>query len=263
MRPQARRKPLNVSALLPAAVVAALFLAWALAVEIFAIPVYILPSPQRIVVALWEIRDTVAMHAAATLGTILAGFALSIVVSLPLAAYLTLSAFGRAAIYPLLILSQSIPKVALAPILVLLLGTNVLPKIVITFMVAFFPLVISSATGFGATPKELIELGRSLQTNRWKEFLRIRLPYAIPFVFSGLKMAITLSVIGAVVGEFVAADRGLGFLMTSSLAFFNTPVGYGAIVVLSLLAMILFQLVVLAERLLFPWSARMQTGAGR
>jgi NitT/TauT family transport system permease protein len=87
--------------------------------------------------------------------------------------------------------------------------------------------------------------------------LRIRLPYAVPFIFSGLKMAITLSVIGAVVGEFVAADKGLGYLMTSSLAFFNTPVGFGAIVVLSLIAMVLFQIVVLFERIFFPWSQRM------
>jgi NitT/TauT family transport system permease protein len=256
---RARLRRNSKTALLPAAVVAALFGVWALAVELLEIPVYILPSPARIVSAIWEIRDTVAMHAGATLFTVLAGFTLSLVVALPLAAFLTLSPMGRAAIYPLLILSQSIPKVALAPILVLLLGTNALPKIVIAFLVAFFPLVISAAAGFAATPKELIELGRSLRANRWRELWRIRLPFAIPFVFSGLKMAMTLAVIGAVVGEFVAADRGLGFLMTSSLAFFNTPVGYGAIMVLSLMAMLLFQLVVLAERVLFPWSVRRQT----
>lgn len=256
---RARLQRNSKAALLPAAVVAGLFGVWALAVDLLEIPVYILPSPARIVSAIWEIRDTVAMHAGATLFTVLAGFTLSLVVALPLAAFLTLSPMGRAAIYPLLILSQSIPKVALAPILVLLLGTNALPKIVIAFLVAFFPLVISAAAGFAATPKELIELGRSLRANRWRELWRIRLPFAIPFVFSGLKMAMTLAVIGAVVGEFVAADRGLGFLMTSSLAFFNTPVGYGAIMVLSLMAMLLFQLVVLAERVLFPWSVRRQT----
>jgi hypothetical protein len=138
-------------------------------------------------------------------------------------------------------------------------GTNILPKIMITFLVAFFPLVIATSAGLSATPRELIELGRSLQATRLKELVRIRLPFAIPFVFSGLKMAITFSVIGAVVGEFVAADRGLGYLMTSSLAFFNTPLGYGAIVILSLLAILLFQSVVVLERVLFPWSVRMRT----
>jgi NitT/TauT family transport system permease protein len=104
-----------------------------------------------------------------------------------------------------------------------------------------------------------VELGRSLQATRLKELLRIRAPYAIPFIFSGLKVAITLSVIGAVVGEFVAADKGLGFLMTSSLAFFNTPVGFGAIMILSIMAMALFHLVEVAERIFFPWSTRMRT----
>lgn len=231
---------------------------WDLSVRVFAIPVYLLPSPGRILEVVWEHRAEVWVHSQATLFTVLAGFALSIVTAIPLAAILTLSPLGRAAIYPLLVLSQSIPKVALAPILVLLLGTNILPKIIITFLIAFFPLVISTAAGLAATPVELLELGCSLKANRIKELFRIRLPYAIPFLFSGLKMAITLSVIGAIVGEFVAADQGLGYLMTSALAFFNTPLGYGAIVVLSLLAIILFQAVCLVERVFFPWSLRMQ-----
>lgn len=238
---------------------ALLFALWQLAVDLFSIPVYMLPAPDDIARALWSVRTTILGHAGATLVTVLAGFALSIVTAIPLAALLTLSRTARAALYPLLILSQSIPKVALAPILVVMLGTNIMPKIAITFLIAFFPLVIATASGLAATPKELIELGRSLQATRLKELWRIRLPFAIPFIFAGLKMAITLSVIGAVVGEFVAADVGLGFLMTSSLAFFNTPVGFGAIVVLSIMAMALFQAVVLAERLLFPWSVRMRT----
>lgn len=235
-----------------------LFAVWEASIHLFDIPIYLLPSLGDIVGALWEDRGTVLAHTGATLLTVLSGFLLSIVTAIPLAAILTLSPLGRAAIYPLLVLTQSIPKVALAPIFVLLLGTNILPKIIITFLIAFFPLVISTAAGLAATPTELLELGRSLKANRVKELFRIRLPYAIPFVFSGLKMAITLSVIGAVVGEFVASDQGLGYLMTSALAFFNTPLGYGAIVVLSLLAIILFQIVCLVERLFFPWSLRMQ-----
>ena len=246
-------------ALAPVAVIVALLIAWQLGVDWFSVPVYLLPSPTRIVGAVWAVAGEVAAHAGATLLTIFAGFLLSILTALPLAAVLTLSATARAAIYPLLVLSQSIPKVALAPILVLVLGTNILPRIMVTFLVAFFPLVIATAAGLSATPRELIELGRSLQATRLKELFRIRLPFAIPFVFSGLKMAITFSVIGAVVGEFVAADRGLGYLMTSSLAFFNTPLGYGAIVILSLLAIVLFQTVVVLESILFPWSARMRT----
>jgi NitT/TauT family transport system permease protein len=245
--------------LAPVAVLVSLLALWQLSVDWFSVPVYLLPSPTRIVAALWAVAGEVAGHALATLLTIFAGFLLSIVIALPLAALLTLSPAARAALYPLLVLSQSIPKVALAPILVLVLGTNILPKIMITFLVAFFPLVIATSAGLSATPRELIELGRSLQATRFKELVCIRLPFAIPFIFSGLKMSITFSVIGAVVGEFVAADRGLGYLMTSSLAFFNTPLGYGAIVILSLLAILLFQTVVVLENVLFPWSARMRT----
>jgi NitT/TauT family transport system permease protein len=236
-----------------------LLIFWQAGVTLFAVPVYLLPSPAAIAVAVWNAPGSVAMHTQATLLTVFAGFVLSIVTALPMAAVLTLSPLARAAIYPILVLTQSIPKVALAPILVLALGTNILPKILIAFTVAFFPLVIAAAAGLSATPKELIELGRSLQATRLKELVRIRLPFAVPFIFSGLKMAITFSVIGAVVGEFVAADRGLGYLMTSSLAFFNTPLGYGAIVILSLMAILLFQTVVMLERVLFPWSTRMRT----
>jgi NitT/TauT family transport system permease protein len=243
---------------LPIVVVVVLLVLWEALVPLLAIPVYILPAPSRIAASVWAMRGLVAMHTMATLWTVLAGFALSIVLALPLAAFITMSWFGRVAVYPLLILSQSIPKIALTPILVLLFGTNVLPKIIITLLVAFFPLVVTTATGLSAVPKELIELGRSLHATWWKQLFWIRFPYATPFIFSGLKMAITLAVIGAVVGEFVAADRGLGFLMTSSLASFNTPVAYGAIVVLSLMAMALFQTVVITEQLLFPWSARVQ-----
>ena len=258
-RSSARRRRNAAYAAAPVVVIVALLALWQAVVSAFAVPVYLLPSPAAIVIAIGDVPGVVADHALATLVTVFAGFALSIVAALPLAALLTLSPLARAALYPLLVLTQSIPKIALAPILVLMLGTNILPKIMITFLVAFFPLVIASAAGFSATPPELIELGRSLRASKRKELLRIRLPYAIPFIFSGLKMAITFSVIGAVVGEFVAADRGLGYLMTSSLAFFNTPLGFGAIVILSLLAIALFQAVVVAERLLFPWSMRMRT----
>jgi NitT/TauT family transport system permease protein len=159
------------------------------------------------------------------------------------------------AIYPVLVITQAIPKVALAPLLVIMLGANELPRVVITFLVAFFPLVIASATGLMSVPNELIELGRSYKISLWQELTRIRLPYAVPMIFSGLKVAITLSVVGAVVGEFVNADRGLGFLIVSASAFFQVPVAFGALVLLSLMGVVLFQIIVVIERIFFPWSA--------
>ena len=126
---------------------------------------------------------------------------------------------------------------------------------VVTFLVAFFPLVIAIAAGLTSVPADLLELGRSYKATRWQELARIRLPYAVPFIFSGLKVAITLSVVGAVVGEFVAANRGLGYLITSSTAFFKTPVAFGAMILLSIMGIVLFQALVIVERVFFPWSA--------
>jgi NitT/TauT family transport system permease protein len=185
---------------------------------------------------------------------VLLGFAVSVIVSLPLAVLITASPVIANAVYPLLVLTQAIPKVALAPILVVMLGSNELPRVVVTFLVAFFPLVLSIAAGITAVPPELIELGRACKASRWRELWRIRLPYAMPFVFSGLKAAITLSVVGAVVGEFVNADRGLGYLIQTSTAFFQVPLAWGALVLLSLMGIVLFQLVVIVERVFFPWA---------
>ena len=175
-------------------------------------------------------------------------------VSLPLAVLLTSSPLIAAAVYPLLVLTQSIPKVALAPILVVVLGTNELPRVVVTFLVAFFPLVLSIASGLMSVPPELIELGRACRASRWSELWRIRLPYAVPFIFSGLKAAIALSVVGAVVAEFVNADAGLGYLIVTSTAFFKVPLAWGALIILSIMGIVLFQIVVVVERIFFPWS---------
>jgi NitT/TauT family transport system permease protein len=148
--------------------------------------------------------------------------------------------------------------VALAPILIVALGANEMPRIIVTFLVAFFPLVVSSVAGLLAVPPELIELGRACRAGRFQELLRIRLPFAVPFVFGGLKVAAALSVVGAVVAEFVGADAGLGYLIQTSMAFFRTPLAFGAVVMLALMGIVLFQAVALTERLLFPWSSSVE-----
>lgn len=240
---------------LPTAVLIGIAVVWEASVWLFKIPVYLLPAPSVI----WT--DSVAMggvimgHTLATLHTVIMGFFVSIVVSLPLAVALTSSRIVANAIYPVLVITQAIPKVALAPLLVIMLGANEIPRIVVTFLVAFFPLVIAIATGLLSVPSELIELGRSYRISLWQELYRIRLPYAVPMIFSGLKVAITLSVVGAVVGEFVNADKGLGFLIVSASAFFQVPVAFGALLLLSFMGVVLFQVVVIIERIFFRWSA--------
>ena len=253
-----RRTNMGQDVLLPISVFVGLLVVWEAAVQLFNIPVYLLPAPTVIWTETVAIASTIGNHTVATLGTVVVGFFISFAISLPLAVFMTSSPLISSAIYPLLVLTQSIPKVALAPILVVMLGANELPRLVITFLVAFFPLVIAIAVGLLAVPDELIELGRSLKASKFQELYRIRLPYAVPFIFSGLKVAIALAVVGAVVGEFVNADKGLGYMIITATAFFKVPVAFGALILLSIMGVVLFQVVVIIERIFFPWSAANQ-----
>jgi NitT/TauT family transport system permease protein len=238
----------------PVAALIVFVLLWEVVCRVFSVPAYLVPTPSAIWVDTWKLAGQVSMHTLATTQTTLLGFLASLIVSLPLAVLLTASPAVANTVYPLLVLTQSIPKVALAPILVVIFGSNEMPRVVVTFLVAFFPLVLSIAAGIASVPPELIELGRACRASRWRELWRIRLPYAVPFIFSGLKAAITLSVVGAVVGEFVNADKGLGYLIVTSTAFFQVPLAWGALVLLSLLGIILFQAVVIIEQVFFPWA---------
>jgi NitT/TauT family transport system permease protein len=239
---------------LPIATIALLFLLWEAVCRLFSIPGYIIPSPSAIWTETSALPGVVGWHTLVTGKTVLLGFLVSVLVSLPLAVVLTSSPIVAAAIYPLLVLTQAIPKVALAPILVVVLGTSELPRVVVTFLVAFFPLVLSISAGLVSVPPELIELGRACRASRWTELWRIRLPFAVPFIFSGLKAAIALAVVGAVVAEFVNADAGLGYLIQTSTAFFKVQLAWGALLILSIMGIVLFQIVVAIERIFFPWS---------
>jgi NitT/TauT family transport system permease protein len=149
---------------------------------------------------------------------------------------------------------QSTPIVAIAPIIIVTLGASDLPRVVITFLIAFFPIVVSTVTGLLSTPDELVELSRSLRAGRAREILHVRLPFALPHLFSALKISSTLAVIGAVVAEFVAAERGLGFFIAFSTSFFKIPNAFAGLVVLVAISLVLFRLVGLAQSFLAPWS---------
>ena len=253
--PKKKRAAALYEVVVPLLATIAAFVVWEGICRAFKVPAYLVPAPSEIWRETMAIGSTVTGHTLATLKTVMLGFVVSILISLPLAVLLTASPAIAAAVYPFLVWTQSIPKVALAPILVVLLGTNEMPRIVITVLVAFFPLVISIATGLLSVPPELIELSRSCRASKLSELMRIRLPYAIPFIFAGLKVAISLAVVGAVVAEFVNADAGLGFLIQTSTAFFKVPVAFGALIILSVMGVVLFQIVVIAERVFFPWSS--------
>lgn len=253
-KPRKRRGATYHEVVVPLLTTIAAFGLWEVGCRVFEVPSFLIPAPSEIWRETIAIGPSVAGHTLATLKTVMLGFIVSIIVSLPLAVLLTASPAISAAIYPLLVWIQSIPKVALAPILVVLLGTNELPRVTITMLVAFFPLVISIATGLMSVPPELLELSKACRASKLSELWRIRLPYAIPFIFAGLKVAISLAVVGAVVAEFVNSDQGLGFLIQTSTAFFKVPVAFGALIILSIMGVVLFQLVVIVERVFFPWS---------
>jgi NitT/TauT family transport system permease protein len=230
--------------------------AWEAAVHAFAIPVYLLPAPSRVWTEMRTILPHLPGNVAATLATVLLGFLASLLLAVPLAVAIASSPAIARATYPLLVMTQSTPIVAIAPILVVILGTGQLSRTTVAFLIAFFPLLVSTVTGLLATPKEVSDLSRSLRASFLQDLWLIRLPAAPPFIFAGLKVAITLSVIGAVVAEFVTANAGLGFLITQATAFFNVPMAFGSVILLAVMGITLFGSVVLVERVFFPWSAR-------
>ncbi len=244
---------LGAEYLLPVATLALLVLLWEVAVRLFKVPTFVLPAPSLIAKEGWAHRAHFPRHTWTTLWEALAGFGLSIAIGVPLAVLIAASRLLRNTIYPLLVISQSVPKVAIAPLIIIFLGIGETPKILIGFLVAFFPIVVDTATGLNAVPPELIDLSRSLKASRFQEFVKIRFPTAVPFIFSGLKVAVALSVVGAVVGEFVAADKGLGYLIVVTTSFWKTPLAFAALVLLSLMGIILFALVALVEKICFRW----------
>ncbi|MGH7264115.1 MAG: ABC transporter permease [Candidatus Rokuibacteriota bacterium] len=239
--------------LLPAATLVVLVLAWEAATHLFRIPTWILPAPSHVAAEAWNHRAQLPGHAWRTLWETLAGFGLSILVGVPLAAMIASSPLLHNTIYPLLVVTQSVPKVAIAPLIVIFMGVGDMPKILVAFLVAFFPVVVDTATGLNAVPPELIDLSRSLKASRFQEFVKIRFPTAVPFLFSGLKVAVALSVVGAVVGEFVQADKGLGYLIVVSTTYWRTGLAFAALVLLSLMGIALFAAVALVERVFFYW----------
>lgn len=234
---------------------AGVILFWELAVRLFAVPSYLLPSPSSIFNAFSSIGiDRWGLHLWATLRVAMIGYVLSIAIAIPLAIVMMRSPLLSKTLYPLLVVIQSTPVVAVAPIIIVVLGAGDAPRVVITCLITFFPLVVSTATGLAATPTELIELSRSLRAPAFREITQIRLPFAVPYIFSALKISITLAVIGAVVAEFCASEAGVGYFIQFSTSLFKLPQAWAGLFVLAALSLILFQAVLLVQKLLFPWS---------
>jgi NitT/TauT family transport system permease protein len=173
-----------------------------------------------------------------------------------LAVAVVYSPFLQNTIYPILLALQSMPKVAIAPLLVLWIGFGAMPKILVVFLVCFFPIIVATASGLSAVPPALMDLIRSLSATTFQTFVKIRFPTAIPHIFVGLKIAITFAVIGAVIGEFVGSDQGLGYLILISTSQSRTPLAFGALLILTIMSIVLYYAIEFLERLVVPWAPR-------
>ncbi|OEF25555.1 ABC transporter permease [Vibrio rumoiensis] len=240
---------------LPTLAMIAILPIWEIVCRVFSIPSFILPSPSAIADAFMQVSaERWLDNLWATLRIALLGFGLSLLISIPLAIMMVSSKFLTKAVFPLLVIVQSTPVVAIAPLLIVILGTGDAPRLVITCLITFFPLVVSATTGMLSTPPELIELSKSLNVSSTKTIWQIRLPYAIPHIFSGIKVAITLAVIGAVISEFVAAEKGLGYFVQFSTSYFKIPQAFAALVFLSAVSMLLFKSTHWVQKAFFAWS---------
>jgi NitT/TauT family transport system permease protein len=238
--------------LYPVGVVLGVLAVWEAATRMLGVPAFLLPPPSAIGVSFMANAPLLLFHGWITTAEILLGFALSIVVGIPLALAIFLWPVFSRAILPLLVSSQAMPKVAVAPLLLVWFGFGLLPKVLIAFLIAFFPIVINTAVGLASIEPEKIYLARSMGFGATATFFKIRLPNALPAIFGGLKISITLAVVGAVVGEFVGGDAGLGYLLMVANGSMDTQLLFAGIVALTVLGVVLFLLVELAERLAIP-----------
>jgi NitT/TauT family transport system permease protein len=239
---------------LPVLTLCLLVVAWQLTTWLYKVPVWLLPSPIDVTQTSIKWASILPAHTAVTLYETLVGFAVAIVIGLPTAVLIAYSPIMQRTIYPIVLASQSVPKVALAPLLLMWVGYGQAPKIIIVFLVCFFPIVVSSISGMNAVPAAMIDLVRSLSASPMQVFLKIRLPSAMPYIFVGLKVAVIMAVTGAVVGEFVAASAGLGYLILMSTQQFNTALAFASMFILTAMSIILFYSLDGLEHLVVPWA---------
>jgi ABC-type nitrate/sulfonate/bicarbonate transport system permease component len=240
-------------ALPSAAVVAALLVAWEAYVDLVGVSPLVLPSPTRIVSALWDFRETAVAQTIPTVVETVVGFAVSVVAAVVVAIAMDQVPAVRRALYPLLVGSQTIPIVALAPLLVLWFGFGLLPKVLVIVLVTFFPITVSLLDGFASTEGEATDLLRTFGATRSQAFAKLRWPAALPSLFTGLRISVTYAVVAAIFGEYVGAFEGLGIWMQTSRNAFRADLVFGAILIASVLSIGLFLLVGALEALAIPW----------
>jgi ABC-type nitrate/sulfonate/bicarbonate transport system permease component len=228
-------------------------LAWEALVRVLGIDPIVLPAPSRILSALWDARAVAAGHALTTLLETVVGFAVSVVFAVGAALVMDSIGWVRRAVYPILVASQTIPVVAIAPLLIIWFGIGLVPKVLVVVLVTFFPVTVALLDGLAGTERDAASLLQTMGASRSQILLKLRLPGALPSFFTGLRIAVTYAVIGAIFGEQVGAVNGLGIWIILSKNLFRTDLVFGAILVTAVLTLCLWLLVGVVERLTIPW----------
>src|SRR5213076_3535571 len=213
---------------------------WDVTIRLAKIPPYLIPPPLAVAKQLFAEWPMLWRETLPTLYATLGGFALSALIGVPIAMWIAYSRLVESFVYPLLVFSQSVPKVAIAPLFVVWFGFGITPKIISAFLLGFFPIVVSTVVGFKSVEREMLDLAHSMKATKLQIFMRISLPHALPSIFAGLKVSVTLAVVGAVVGEFVGSNSGIGYVLQIANGNFDLPLMFAALFVLSMMGVILF-----------------------
>ena len=239
---------------LPALLIVLSILAlWEAYVRIFDVQTWLLPAPSAIAVALFQDAGLLWYHTRATLTEIIVGFGVALACGVLLATAIGMSRTLERALYPFIIASQTIPIIVIAPMLLIWVGYGLAPKVIVVALISFFPIVVNMVDGLKSVDRDMVNLMRTLGANRRQVFFKVQVPTSLPYLFSGMRVAIAVSVIGAVIGEWVGSSEGLGYLMLRSKPQFLTERVFASIVILSALGIGLFASVGLLERLAIPW----------
>ncbi len=254
MRPRLRAWRAPAAVIVGGLVIWELAAQWHVLADLFSIEDFLIPSPTEIAEALWLDRALLAEDAWVTLQEVVLGFALALALGITFAVVLHLSPTMRRAFYPILVASQTVPPVAIAPILVVWFGFGIGPKLLLVALICFFPITVNTFDGLRSVDPELLKMMRTLGASRMQTLRRAEFPWALPFAFSGAKIAIAVAVIGAVFAEWAGSDSGLGHLILVSSGELSTALTFAAITVLSAMALSLFALLSLLERRVVNWK---------
>jgi NitT/TauT family transport system permease protein len=240
----------------PLAAFVLLLVLWEAAVNVFQVREYIMPAPSKFFARLIESRSVIWDQSLVTGNEVLLGFLSAAVISIPLALLIVSVPALERGLYPLIVFFQLVPKIAIAPLFIVWFGFTLFPKILLTFLLCFFPILVDSMTGFKAIDPRLLYITRSMGASRWQTFRFIRLPAAMPFIFSGLKVSIVLAPTAAIVAEFVGANQGLGYLLLRGTSYLDTPLIFASLIALALMGLVFNYAIQGGEQLVMPWQSK-------